>query len=483
MNMKPWMIIFLLATSFLHGQAKLTGTANLQGSFQLTTPYLVSEPFFGIHVNRTPGSPWPGVNPGGSFRTLNATSTKGGIGWANIESSANDSSACPAPGQHTYNWASADAVMDAAQASGMDIVYALANTPQCFATIRNDPKCTIFSGSCDAPGDVNSDGTGTDQNLIAFVTALIERYPYIKYFEIWNEANIQGEWQGSYPQLVRMGQDIGSIVHPYGVKVLSPNYTGMLTGAAGRLSSFLNASANGVTGSQVSDIINVHTYIHVQTDHTPPVPENMPVVVGDVRAVLSAGDAAKPLWSTEYSWGDTYADNFNDPMQRSAFLARSLLLLASENLGRVFWYGWDFDSSDAVSSSSGGLWDSVNTHAYGCNNQGIAYAPSGFLCQPGTAYQQVRSWLVGNTVSSCNGPALPATGIWTCNLAKPNGAAMLAIWTNAPAYVCNGGCPAGTYLPDQKYTSYLTLDDSTVHTITPGTPITIGARPILLQTQ
>jgi hypothetical protein len=128
----------------------------------------------------------------------------------------------------------------------------------------------------------------------------------------------------------------------------------------------------------VSDIINVHTYIHVQTDHTPPVPENMPVVVGDVRAVLSAGDAAKPLWSTEYSWGDTYADNFNDPMQRSAFLARSLLLLASENLGRVFWYGWDFDSSDAVSSSSGGLWDSVNTHTAATTRESRTRRPAFF---------------------------------------------------------------------------------------------------------
>lgn len=480
--MKKHILWFMLLATFGHGQATWNGTASLKGTLHITTPNVVPSTFFGIHVNRTPGSPWPTINPGGSFRSLNATSGLG-IGWAQIEESANNTASCPAPGSHTYNWTSADTVLGAAHAAGEDIVYTLANTPQCFATIKNDPKCTIFSGSCDAPSDINADGTGTDANLIAFITALTNRYPYIKYFEIWNESNIAGEWQGTDQQLVRIGQDIGSIVHPHGGLVLSANITGMLSGAASRLSTFLTTKANGVTGSQVSDIISIHTYIHISTDPTPPVAENMPVVVADARAVLSPTDAAKPLWSTEYSWGDTFADNFNDPMQRSAFLARSLLLLASENVGRVFWYGWDFDSSNGKSSSSGGLWDSNNIDSFGCNSQGVAFLPTGFLCQPGTAYQQVYSWLVGNSVSSCSGPALPATGIWTCSLAKPNGASMLAVWTNDPAFVCKGTCPTTTYLPDATYTTYLTLDDSTVHTLIAGATVNIGARPILLQKQ
>ena len=474
------LICVLLIASRGQAQATWNGTASMQGRFQITTPNLVSSTYFGIHVNKTPGSPWPTINPGGSFRTLNATSTSGGIGWANIESSANNTASCPTLGSHTYDWRSADAVLGAARAAGQEIVYTLASTPQCFATVRNDPKCTIFSGSCDAPNDINSDGTGTDANLIAFISALIARYPYIKYFEIWNESNIAGEWQGTYQQLVRMGQDIGAIVHPYGAKVLSANYTGMLTGAAKRLSTFLMTSANGVTGSQVSDIISIHTYIHVQTDPKQPIPENMPIVMAKARAVLSAADTAKPIWSTEYSWGDTFADNFNDPMQRSAFLARSYLLLASQNLGRLYWYGWDFNSSDGTSSSSGGHWDSVNTHSYGCDGQSNPYPPSGYLCEAGIAYQQVYSWLVGNTVSSCSGPGLPATGVWTCSLAKSDGRKMLAVWTNDPAYACNGTCPTATYQPDLSYTAYSTLDGST-YNLVPGMGVEIGARPVLLQ--
>ena len=480
--MKKLLICFMLITTCVVGQASWTGEASLQGKFQISTPIFVPSTFFGIHVNRTPGSPWPTINPGGSFRSLNATSGIG-IGWAQIELSANNTARCPAPGTHTYDWTSADEVLGTAHAQGFDIVYTLANTPQCFATIRNDPKCTIQSGSCDAPIDINPDGSGTNANLIAFITALTNRYPYIKYFEIWNETNIAGEWQGTDQQLVRIGQDIGSIVHPKGGQVLSANVTGMLVGAASRLSSFLTARANGVTGSQVSDIISIHTYIHFKTDSTAPIPENMPTVVKDARAVLNSVDSAKPLWSTEYSWGDTFADNFNDPMQRSAFLARSLLLLASQNVGRVFWYGWDFNSSDGKSTSSGGLWDSVNTDSFGCANQGSSFAPTGFLCTPGVAYQQVYSWLVGNSVSLCSGPALPATGIWTCSLANSKGSSMLAVWTNDPAFVCKGTCPTTTFKPDPIYTAFSTLDDSTSHTIAPGTSVKIGARPILLRTQ
>jgi len=52
---------------------------------------------------------------------------------------------------------------------------------------------------------------------------------------------------------------------------------------------------------------------------------------------------------------------------------------------------------------------------------------------------------------------------------------MLAVWTNDPLYTCNGTCPTTVYQPDFKYTSYLTLDDSSPHGITPGIGLEIGA--------
>ena len=53
-------------------------------------------------------------------------------------------------------------------------------------------------GICDPPDDLSCNGSGTDQHFKNFVSALINHLGpgKIKYWEMWNEPNIQKEWSG-----------------------------------------------------------------------------------------------------------------------------------------------------------------------------------------------------------------------------------------------------------------------------------------------
>jgi hypothetical protein len=121
------------------------------------------------------------------------------------------------------------------------------------------------------------------------------------------------------------------------------------------------------------------------------------------------------------------------------------------------------------------LWSNTLT---ACLNAGTPNA-GGFLCQAGTAYQQVESWLEGNTaVQACSGPMPPTMGVWTCSLLTPNGTQTLAVWDSSKT--CAGGvCTTSSYNYDPRYTQYFTLANNVSTPLSGGT-VAIGAKPIML---
>src|SRR5579863_3142474 len=431
-----------------------TGSYFTQG----TNATAIPQTFFGMHINRRgTGYTLPTI-PFGAYRTLDSYDTL----WGQIETAAG-----------TYNFATLDTRLADAQSAGVDVLYSIYATPA-FITSNSADVCTgastMWNGSCDPPTDVNADGSGTDATLIAFLTALVNHVgTQIEYYEVWNEANISSEWNGTWAQLVRMAQDARATIQALNprARILSPSFAELTyTTAAAKEAAYLATVVNGSTGSQAADIINFHGYVY--TPALPvPIAENEVVNVSQLRAVLSSTDLAKPLWDTE--WGTS--GELTDPDQATAFVARHLLIQAGQNVARAYFYDWDPNDNRALWTTTAGL-------AANCLGVGTANA-GGYLCETGTAYQQVESWLMGNVMTTaCSGPIPPATGVWTCGLTEAGGTLALAVWDTSQT--CSGGvCTTSTYSYDPRYTQYFTVANGSRNALSGGT-VQIGAKPVLL---
>ena len=418
----------------------------------------IPQTFFGMHINRRgTGYTLPTI-PFGAYRTLDSYDTL----WGQIETTAG-----------SYNFATLDTRLADAESAGVDVLYTIYATPA-FITSNSADVCTgastMWNGSCDPPTDVNADGSGTDATLIAFLTALVNHVgTQIEYYEVWNEANISSEWNGTWAQLVRMAQDARATIQALNprARILSPSFAELTYAtAAAKEATYLATSVNGSTGSQAADIINFHGYVY--TPALPvPIPENEVVNVSQLRAGLSSADLAKPLWDTE--WGTS--GQISDPDQATAFVARHLLIQSGQNIARTYFFDWDPNDNRALWTTTAGL-------AANCLGVGTANA-GGYLCETGTAYQQVESWLLGNVMTTaCSGPLPPATGVWTCGVTKAGGTLTLAVWDTSQT--CSGGvCTTSTYSYDPRYTQYFTVANGSSNTLSGGT-IQIGAKPVLL---
>jgi hypothetical protein len=433
-----------------------TASIPLLMSVQSTGVQRVSPAFFGMHINRRSGPyPMPTISFG-AFRTIDSYGTL----WNGIETS---------PGE--YNFAALDARLADVEAAGVDVLYTIYSTPKFHSTNPNDATCGEGTGACEPPNDINPDGSGSDASLIAFLTALVNHVGNrIAYYEVWNEANIGIEYNGTWPQLVRMAQDARSTilaVNPQ-AKMLSPSFAEFTyASAAAKEAAYLNTSVNGSTGGQQADIINFHGY--VVTPALPvPIPEYEVTNLANLRAALAQTgdtvDLAKPLWDSE--WGSGVGLNNSD--MDAAFIARHLLIDAGLNIARSYYYDWDSNDQRA-------LWSNTLTD---CLGGGIPNA-GGYLCDTGIAFQQAESWLLGNTaMQACAGPVPPATGLWTCSVLTANGVQTLAVWDTSQT-CSSGNCTTSSYSYDPRYTHYFTIASDLSVPLRGGT-VRIGAKPILL---
>jgi hypothetical protein len=434
------------------------GTSNSSAVHPITPPVTPGSVFFGMHVNRAvPGQfPYPTI-PFGSYRTLDSS-----VLWSDLET---------APGQYSFN--KLQNRLTDAQAAGVDVLYSVYSTPSFHSSNPTDATCATALGACDPPSDVNADGSGTDASLIAFLQQLVGAVgTQIKYYEIWNEVNITTEWTGTNQQLVRMAEDMRNTilaVNP-NAKFLSPSYTDLAfagSGAAGKMADYLYHSplADGTTGSSVADIINFHGYVF-NADGSPPQAETEVSNVNNLQSLLSSTDLAKPLWDTEFSYGP---NGLGDPDLNSAFIASHLLIQAGQGITRTYYFDWDINEQEA-------LWSDSLTDCLG-NGTPNSF---GFLCETGTAYQQVESWLTNNTVTTaCSGMPTPPGGIWTCGITKADGTKALAVWDSSQT--CSGGnCTTSSYSYTSPFTSFLTLASGNTSSALSGGTVQVGVKPILL---
>jgi polysaccharide biosynthesis protein PslG len=389
-----------------------------------SNPRLVTSDFFGMDIIRP--KVWP-------TSTMGSLGKGAGTAWRYVE-----------PYRDVFKWHAPDEYVEAAEAHGIDAMYCFDSVPQ-WASSRPDEKCDAGPIGCAAPpADI--------RDWEHFVTAVVNRFKgRIKIYELWNEPTTQGEWTGTYEEMVQMARSAYEII-----KSVDPNAI-VLTPAPSAHGYQRLGHTSAVQPDWMREYLKAggDKYADGGSWHAYPWPNvcdnntidcaGAPLIkqVDTMREVFDrSGLAGKPIYVTE--GGYRTSEQLSDPNRQAAYVARWYVLLASNGVTRAYWHAWD-------DNKWGTMWDPV----------------AGVL-PTGIAYEETYNWLVGATLL---GPCQIATGgVWTCSLTRPNGYQGLIAW------VTTGSHP---YTPGKQYMQFRDLAGGT--TLVQG-QVTLGEKPILLET-
>lgn len=381
--------------------------------------------------------------------------------WAWIEQS-----------QGVYNFMVYDQYVRNATSHGLvdstntvDLAITLGETPPWAATDPRTCKAARAFSFC-------TSGPAHMEDWSNFVAAVMKHYdgvtmPHVRYYELWNETNIDLFWTGSQSDMVNLAKAAYPIVHADAHSLLlTPSVAGPVGDVVRNSGTTWMASYLDAGGAPFADGGAFHGYIAGQTgadrfpmpdeDTTPGCKESAACYGSIVtkatmmRQVFDRhGLAGKPMFDTEGSWGD---GTLIDPDTQAAWLARWYLLQAglrsTANLQMAAWFTW----GDPATFH----WGTIETESG---------APSG----AGIAFNQVYLWLVGAEMSQpCSSTS---DGVWTCALTRAGGYRALAVWKTRGSQA---------YTPAADFVRFRDLSGNAVKLIK-GAPLTIGARPILLE--
>jgi hypothetical protein len=419
-------------TVLVEGCGKSTSSHAYSVTIQLGSASGISSDFFGMHMGAI--TPWPttvGIQFS-SFRTLNSGKTY----WSQLN-----------PSSGVYTWAQLDDIVQESGRYDVAVDFDFYWTPSWASSVPRGSCGGLNTGGCYPPNDLNADGTGTDQHLKNFMTALMQHVGAgkIKYIEVWNEFNIAREWSGTMAQLVRMTEDVRAIAKAYdpNIQIISPAETGDwvptdndLTGMRW-LGEFFAAG-----GGQYVDIIGLHGHNTL--------PES---IIARTNSTLSEmalyGQNGKPIFDTEASW--RILDGLAADLQRG-FLFREYL--ASLSTPTKAFYVYAYDMVDTAN-----YWSTASQQ----------------ITRNGAAYKLFYSWLVGSTMTSKCQPQSAGSSTWSCTFDMQDGTKAMAIWNTAVTYPNT----VSVSVPS-TYNKYLTMDGLS-HSVTTAHTVPIGYEPIWLE--
>ena len=349
---------------------------------------------------------------------------------------------------------------------GMTPAWAVAN--------HTAALCRTLAGNvtgCQAPPD-------NIQDWKDFITAFVQHYdgstparPYIKYYEIWNEWNVQdasnGFWSGTVPQLVTLEQAACSIIHAQALNssfVVTPSTVGpartTADSAPKQLQQFLSAG-----GGACVDAVSFHGNLGLMSLNPFPFPAegctgagcngSIVQIVNSYRGVLNQnGPLNLPLLDTE---GGFESANIPDIDQRAAWLAQFYVLQAglynSDQLQWVSWFTW----------GAPGVAGNIETANKTPDPAGVAY-------------NQVFDWLFGRFPSPC----VQAGSIWTCAVTGASAYQAEITWDDSKA--CTAGTCATSQQPAPTWATRF-RDIAGKSTQVTGTTVPVGLKPIILENQ
>jgi hypothetical protein len=348
---------------------------------------------------------------------------------------------------------------------GMTPGWAVSNHSTC----RNTPDGVV---KCQAPPD-------NIQDWKDFVTAVVQHYngsssarPYIKYYEIWNEWNVNdatnGFYSGTIPQLVALEQAACTIIHAQVVNfslVVAPSTVGSASSANDqapqKLQQFFNAGGNNCI-----DAVSFHGNLGLMSLNPYPLPGEgcaqsgcngtIVEITNSYRQILNTnGLQTTPLLDTE---GGFESANITDSDQRAAWLAQFYVLQGglfnADELQWVSWFTW----------GSPGVAGNIETANRTPDTAGIAY-------------NQVYNWMFGRLPSACT----KSGTVWTCDLTGAASYQAEIFWDDSKT--CNSGnCTTGAQIAPGWAVRSRDLTGK-ITTITGGSNVQVGLKPIILENQ
>jgi hypothetical protein len=398
-----------------------------------------------------------------------------------------------------FDFTNLDANLAKGYSSGvMEGMYTLARTPPWASSNPADASCHYTTaasggglGECDAPSDLNADGSGPNAIWKAWITAIathvnnptyLQTHAHIEYWEIWNEPDNQPFWSGSFAQLARLTEDANCIITGRGVIHESGNGTatpctataidpvalivmssghaknGALTYAQNQL--YCNASPKGyqlpcpIPANAIAtavDVINFHMKPGNESGNncpapTPCTPESaMQWYLSNIHGILQPAELAKPLWNGEASYAEKgFTNSYTDPDMAASFMARFYLLHWSLNITGVAWYDW---------------------------NELVAQPAS-----VQTAYQQTYNWLANSSLST---PCTASGTVWSCGITQ-SGKQYLIMWDTAQS-CSNGSCTVGNQTVASQWTQYQDMTAAGSAIAISGHVVPVGIKPVVLQ--
>ncbi|HST03446.1 MAG TPA: O-antigen ligase family protein [Chloroflexia bacterium] len=247
--------------------------------------------------------------------------------WNDIEISAKGNfTDTRNPGNPVSSWAKYDFIVDQAVAHGITIMARL-DSPPVWARKPGDDLETYHKGP---PANNNDYGD--------FVAAVAARYKgKIKYYQIWNEPNLLGEWGGhpvnaeQYVALLKVAHDHIKAVDPDAVIVSAALAPTTEESAANRSDILFLEDMYREGAKPYFDIMSTMIYGLGQ----PPSDRrtdfkrlsfSRPVLLHEVME--RNGDALKPIWISEYAWL-SYPDDLQQrlnlsPDEWAAFQAKNI---------------------------------------------------------------------------------------------------------------------------------------------------------------
>jgi hypothetical protein len=328
--------------------------------------------FFGMHDSQPVGASWPSA-PIGSLRVWDA-----GVAWNQVEKT---------PG--TYDWSRLDSIVKAARDHHAQLLIVLGQTP-------------VFHSSHPKKVGAYGPGAASMPDLAAwtaYVTAIVTRYhaPDVA-FQVWNEANVEGYWSGTYRQMAELtaaARTVVDTITPRPVLVAAAMATRTLGQRAG-LRHLYAQRVNGVRLGDLVDVVALQLYPEAGAG-----PEQALELLAAARNSLDLRGvpADKPIWDTEINYGLDGGQPVSllPADQQAANVAITYVLNAAGGLGRVFWYSWDL---------------------HGIANTDLVSADGSALAAGGQAFETVRRWLLGTKPAPCT---TTPDGTWACPMQSPEG--------------------------------------------------------------